>query len=185
MRKLQEDKDKIRKKIFDKKEALSQSDLQMLSDEVLMTLELTDIFQKAKIIFIYNSLPDEVQTLSLIERWQDNKDFYFPVVVGDNLVFRKYTAEVLFDQSKLGVLEPLGDNFTEYKKVDLIIIPGVSFDRKKNRLGRGKGYYDRFLKTQSAPKVGICFDFQLLDDIPVGGDDIKMDYIVSENDFIW
>jgi 5-formyltetrahydrofolate cyclo-ligase len=64
-------------------------------------------------------------------------------------------------------------------------VPGIAFDRKMNRLGRGKGYYDRFLSKISAPKIGICFDFQLLDKIPAESTDIKMDYIVSENELIW
>ena len=82
-------------------------------------------------------------------------------------------------------MEPVGENFMNYNKVDLIIIPGVAFDRKKNRMGRGKGYYDRFLSKMKAPKMGICFEFQLFDDIPNDENDVKMDYIVSENELIW
>lgn len=106
-------------------------------------------------------------------------------MVKDDIVFRKYVQDTTLKQSSYGIMEPLGDNFTDYKKVDLIIVPGVAFDRKMGRLGRGRGYYDRFLSLVSAPKMGICFEFQLLDTIPVDTNDIKMDYIVSENEFIW
>ena len=146
---------------------------------------MTDVFQKAKIIFIYNSLKDEVHTKSLIDKWKTEKTFYFPVIDNNNLQFRKYTSDGNMNKSSLGIYEPEGDNFTDYKKVDLIIVPGVAFDRKMNRLGRGKGYYDRFLPKLSAPKAGICFDFQLRDQIPSETNDIKMDYIISENEIIW
>ncbi|MCF0205812.1 MAG: 5-formyltetrahydrofolate cyclo-ligase, partial [Bacteroidales bacterium] len=63
---------------------------------------------------------------------------------------------------------------------DLIIVPGVAFDRNGNRLGRGRGYYDRFLcKYPKVEKIGICFDFQLLEEIPTEPTDIRMDKVVS------
>jgi len=59
------------------------------------------------------------------------------------------------------------------------IIPGIAFDGHKNRLGRGKGYYDRFFSENKSLKIGVCFDFQLLETIPVSLHDVKMDKIVS------
>lgn len=61
----------------------------------------------------------------------------------------------------------------------------MAFDRKMNRMGRGKAYYDRFLPKVKVPKLGICFEFQLFDEIPADRNDVKMDYIVSENELIW
>ncbi len=181
----QQAKSKLRKEISLLKNKYTPEELSTHSEEVLSVLEITGVFQAAKTVFIYNSLSDEVQTSNFIRKWQHEKDFYLPVVVGDDLVFRKSTPSTVFQQSSLGVQEPLGEEFTDYRKVDLIIVPGVAFDRTKNRMGRGKGYYDRFLRNLSAPKVGICFEFQLLDRIPVDANDMKMDYIVSENDLIW
>lgn len=178
-------KEKLRKEISLLKKQYSADDLYNRSEEVLSVLEITGAFQQAKTIFIYNSMGDEVQTLDFINRWSAEKNFYLPVVVKDDIVFRKYVQDTTLKQSSYGIMEPLGDNFTDYKKVDLIIVPGVAFDRKMGRLGRGRGYYDRFLSLVSAPKMGICFEFQLLDAIPVDTNDIKMDYIVSENEFIW
>ncbi|MFT4222335.1 5-formyltetrahydrofolate cyclo-ligase [Dysgonomonas sp.] len=179
------EKNKIRKEIASLKKKYSPDELQSFSDEVLSTLEITGAFQDARTIFIYNSLSDEVQTIDFIKKWKDKKNFYLPVVVKDDIVFRAYNSSTEFRQSSFNILEPIGTDFTDFKKIDLIIIPGVAFDRKMNRLGRGKGYYDRFLNKVSAPKIGICFDFQLLDKIPAESTDIKMDYIVSENELIW
>ncbi|HQG08910.1 MAG TPA: 5-formyltetrahydrofolate cyclo-ligase, partial [Dysgonamonadaceae bacterium] len=74
--------------------------------------------------------------------------------------------------------------FVDFDSIDLIIVPGVAFDRKLNRLGRGKGYYDRLLSQLKSPKIGICFDFQLLESIPVEDWDIKMDMIVAQNEIV-
>lgn len=185
MKNIGTEKNKIRKEIASLKKKYSPNELQNFSDEVLSILEITGAFQDAKTIFIYNSLSDEVQTLNFIEKWKGEKNFYLPVVVEDDIVFRAYNPSTEFRKSSFNILEPIGADFTDYKKIDLIIIPGVAFDRKMNRLGRGKGYYDRFLSKTSATKIGICFDFQLLDTIPAESSDIKMDYIVSENELIW
>ena len=185
MHNIKQAKDQLRKKVSSIKKEYTESQLYNLSLEVLSVLEITGVFQEAKTIFIYNNLVDEVQTLDFIHKWSETKDFYLPVIEGDDIVFRQYKPSVKFNQSSLGIMEPIGEDFTNYNKVDLIIIPGVAFDRKKNRMGRGKGYYDRFLSKLKAPKMGICFEFQLFDNIPSDNNDIKMDYIVSENELIW
>lgn len=181
----QKNKENLRQEITLKKKQFTPEQLEFLSQEVMMTLEITGVFVDAKNILIYYNLPDEVATIDFIEKWSKEKTFFLPVVKGDDLVFRKYVSGISFQSSKLGVDEPIGDDLVDYKKIDLVVVPGVAFDRAKNRIGRGKGYYDRFLKKISAPKIGICFDFQLLDKIPVSDNDVKMDYIVSENDLIW
>lgn len=81
-----------------------------------------------------------------------------------------------------GIMEPEGPAFTAYDDIDLIITPGVAFDVNHNRLGRGKGYYDRFLQQMRqthAYKIGVCFPHQLVDSIPVTAYDIPMDEVVS------
>ena len=76
------------------------------------------------------------------------------------------------------ILEPQNEEYTgDY---DLIVVPGVAFDRNGNRIGRGKGYYDRFLcKHLDVKRIGICFDFQLVDEVPTEDNDIRMDEVVS------
>ncbi|MDR1882842.1 MAG: 5-formyltetrahydrofolate cyclo-ligase [Prevotella sp.] len=185
MSNIRQAKDKLRKEISSLKKKYTPDELHKRSLDVLSVLELTGIFQESKTIFIYNNLNDEVQTSGFIRKWNSEKDFYLPAIANDEMTFRKYAPDTCFRQSDLGIMEPVGDDFTDYEKTDLIIIPGVAFDRKMNRLGRGKGYYDRFLPKLKAPRLGICFEFQLFDEIPSDKNDIKTDYIVSENEFIW
>ena len=80
-----------------------------------------------------------------------------------------------------GIDEPIGNVYDNPEKIDLIVVPGVAFDKKNNRLGRGKAYYDKLLKTANTFKVGICFDFQLIDSVPVDKYDIKMDLVISDS----
>ena len=79
-------------------------------------------------------------------------------------------------------MEPQGKDFTELEKIDLAIIPGMAFDKEGNRLGRGKGYYDRLLQQLrdcTIYKIGICFDFQFLDHIPTEPHDIPVDEVIT------
>ena len=69
--------------------------------------------------------------------------------------------------------------FTDLNKIDVILVPGVAFDRTLNRLGRGKGFYDKILSQTKACKIGICFDFQLLDRIPTEVHDVRMTQVIS------
>lgn len=182
----QQKKNQIREKIALEKQEYSKEELLSKSNEVFSVVELTEVFYEAKKVFIYYAMSGEVSTIEFINKWKNEKEFYLPVVKGDDLSFRKYSSDADLVKSAFGVLEPKGDDFNDFRKVDLIIIPGVAFDRNKNRIGYGKGYYDRFLsKVNSIPKMGICFDFQLLDSIPHESNDIVMDYVISENDLIW
>lgn len=182
---MNQDKEKLRRYIAQQKNTYTTEDLLHKSEEIFAVLEITGQFRDAQHIFIYNAMAGEVATSGFIEKWRHEKKFYQPVVVRNDLVFRRIDQNTQYTQSKIGVKEPLGENFTEIKKVDLIIVPGLAFDRTGNRLGRGKGYYDRFLATTKALKVGVCFDFQLIESLPHNNSDVKMDMIVSENDLIW
>ena len=76
-------------------------------------------------------------------------------------------------------MEPVGRRFLNYDEIDVAVIPGLAFDRKGGRLGRGKGYYDRLLsKLPDCRKLGMCFDFQMVDAVPAEAHDIKMDDII-------
>lgn len=150
------------------------------SAEILAALEAHPAFRAAGTVLLYHSLPDEVDTHGFIARWMDRKRLLLPVVHGDGVLLRQCSNATALAMGRYGIAEPQGQDFTDYAAIGLAVVPGVAFDRQGNRLGRGKGYYDRLLPyLPTAYKIGICFPYQLVNDIPTDAHDIRMDEIIT------
>lgn len=131
---------------------------------------------------LYSALPDEVPTQSLIDGLvAQGKTVLLPRVVSDtDMELRHYTGPHDLQTGAFGILEPTGQLFTDYATIDVAIIPGMAFDAAGHRLGRGKGYYDRFLsRIPHAYKIGLCFSWQMVDSVPSDQHDVVMDAVVS------
>ena len=97
---------------------------------------------------------------------------------GNDIIPVEYGKDTDFAVGDFNILEPQNEPYTG--NFDLIVVHGVAFDRQGNRLGRGKGYYDRFLcQHLKVKRIGICFDFQLVDSIPTEPFDIRMDEVIT------
>lgn len=154
-----------------------------ISANILKRLEDLPEFQRAHTVLIYHSLEDEVYTHEFIQKWSRNKRILLPVVKGYDLELRIYNGQEKMSIGSYGIKEPTGEIFNAYSEIDLAVIPGVAFDMEGNRLGRGKGYYDRFLPyIPSALKVAICFPFQIVEKVPVESFDVRMDIIITANE---
>lgn len=150
------------------------------SANILAALEAHPAFRAANTILLYYSLQDEVDTHEFVQKWSREKQILLPVVVGNDLEIRIYTSPDDLATGTYGIEEPTGELFTDYATIDFIAVPGVAFDRNGNRLGRGKGYYDRLLpRIPQAYKVGICFTFQIVEEVPAEPFDIRMDEIIT------
>lgn len=181
---IDEEKKLLRKKIRELKKQLSTTERLEKSKIIWNKLEQLPAFQKATTVMMYWSMDDEVDTHDFVVRWAEKKRIILPSVDGDVMVLKEFTGlENLKTGERFGILEPSGKPFDTPEEIQVIIIPGVAFDKKNQRLGRGKAYYDKMLKNTNAFKVGICFDFQLLESIPVDKFDVKMDNIISDTDF--
>lgn len=135
----------------------------------------------AHTVLLYSALPDEVPTQPLLSRLAtEGKTVLLPRVVNDtDMELRRYTSLQDLEQGAFGIMEPTGELFTDYHDIDVAVIPGMAFDREGHRLGRGKGYYDRFLtQLPHTYKIGICFPFQLVDHVPADVHDILMDEVI-------
>jgi 5-formyltetrahydrofolate cyclo-ligase len=176
------DKKEVRRAIRDLKRAVPFEEKLRRSEAIMHKVELLPQFEQAKTVLLYWSMDDEVQTHSFVERWYREKTLLLPCVDGNDLRLRQYTGpECMVAGEQFGIGEPMGEEFTRLDEVEMIIVPGVAFDRHNNRMGRGRGFYDRLLSsTPSALKVGVAFDFQMLDEIPVEPFDIPMDKVVTE-----
>ncbi|MBQ0043720.1 MAG: 5-formyltetrahydrofolate cyclo-ligase [Bacteroidales bacterium] len=144
------------------------------------TVEGLDEFESARTILLYCALPDEVATAEFIARWNGRKRIAVPLVVGDNLVLKEYDP-ALMKPGYAGIMEPMEEARTvDPSEIELAFIPGVGFDRSGNRLGRGKGFYDRLLPSLNCPLIGVCRDFQIVEDgIPADPWDRKVDKVVT------
>lgn len=174
-------KRQLRTLIAKKKKQQSDKLLQEWSALLLKQLEKHPRFTEARTVLLYYSLPDEVQTHDFVERWSKKKRIVLPTVKGDELELHYYTDKQDLRKGSYGIEEPTGEVLTNLQKIDLAIVPGVSFDRKGNRLGRGKGYYDRLLPKLSSYNIGICFHFQICMEIPTDPFDCPMNEVWTEN----
>lgn len=131
-------------------------------------------------ILLYHSLPDEIDTHTLIPTLLSiGKTVLLPTIVDDDLELHQYIDEIALSQSStFGIQESTGPLFTDYSKIDLAIIPGMAFTPTGNRLGRGKGYYDRLLPHLQCPLIGLAFPFQIVDYIPCEEHDISMTEVI-------
>lgn len=174
------DKKELRKQIAQEKRKYSASQKTEWSSSLFQKLEDHPLFLQAKTILLYHSLPDEVQTHTFIERWHPYKRIILPLVKGEELEFRYYEGKDSLQTGSFGIEEPTGRQIENWDEIELSIIPGVAFDRTGNRLGRGKGYYDRALSRLHSYNIGVCFHFQLCPHIPTEPTDRPMHEVWTE-----
>ena len=177
---MKEQKKLLRKLIAQEKKRQSASLLTTHSIALLEQIEKHPRFISATTVLLYHSLPDEVQTHAFVEKWHKHKKVLLPVVVGDLLELRHYTGKSCLQEGAFHIEEPTGDPYTDYPEIEFAIIPGISFDKKGNRLGRGKGYYDKLLPLLKSYNIGICYQFQALEEIPAEDFDQPMNEVWTE-----
>lgn len=141
-------------------------------------------FAHARTLLLYSALPDEVSTQALIDELAaQGKTVLLPRVISDtDMELRRYSGPADLQQGSFGIWEPTGELFTDYDTIDVAVIPGMAFDNEGHRLGRGKGYYDRFLAKLSPTtyKIGLCFSWQRVDHVPTDAHDIPMDEVIEQ-----
>ena len=143
---------------------------------------LLEKLQPYKVIILYSALPDEVPTQTLMaELVAQGKTVLLPRVINEkDMELRCYTAPQDLQKGAYGILEPTGERYTDYEAIDVAIVPGMAFDAEGHRLGRGKGYYDRFLsRVPYLYKIGLCFSWQLVDHVPCDEHDVVMDEVIQ------
>lgn len=141
----------------------------------------TRAFKKAKKVMFYISLVGEVDTKEMIKEAHNlGKIILVPVCCNRNIIACMLDTKAKLKKGPYGVWEPVSKKPVSLKNLGLVVVPGLAFDKRGNRLGRGKGYYDRFLKTipQNVPSVGLAFDFQVLPFVPATTTDVPVDKVI-------
>jgi len=140
--------------------------------------------ENATTVVAFSSFGSEVDTRPIIERLErDGRRVALPRVEGRIIVAVAYRSGDVVKPSSFGALEPAGGEKVAPEEVDVVIVPGLAFDRSGHRVGYGRGFYDRFLGAlpPDALTVGICFSVQLVDEVPHGRGDRPVDLVVTEH----
>ena len=193
------EKDKLRKQIKEKLKIQNQNeiDCKIKSKKALENIKKTDVFKRSKSVLAFVSCGTEIFTQELLNTiFNDDKILYIPRTENDEMEFYKLDSRENFShQIEVGeygiqvpkkTLEKLDIN--NLPEDTLIVLPGLAFDEKGNRLGKGKGFYDRFLEKvfEKTPReklialVGFCYDFQIVESVFTEKNDIPVDFVISD-----
>jgi 5-formyltetrahydrofolate cyclo-ligase len=172
-------KHEIRKTIRAQKKELGKDKLLAMSLPITELIESNKQYQDAPIVMLYHPLWDEVDVRPLFDRaLASGKRVILPTVKGDDIIPVEITSDTQWVVGDFDILEPVAEPYQG--NIDLIVIPGVAFDLSLNRLGRGKGYYDRFLAHHpNAYRLGVCFKFQMVDEVPTEPFDLPMHELIT------
>lgn len=137
-------------------------------------------YKESKLVLIYVSLKDEVDTFKLIEHSLEiGKKVAVPKCIGNNIEFYYIKNLEELEKGKFNILEPKTNKKVIDFNASICIIPGIAFDKEKSRIGYGKGFYDRFLKDYCGIKIGLAYSECICEKIDNDINDVKMDKIVN------
>ena len=178
------DKPTIRKKMLSLRSKMSRKEVETKSAEIAEKLFHSPVFKKSRRVMFYAAFKNEVETCLMIEKaLRAKKEVFMPRVEGGEIVAVKISCCGELSHGSFGIKEPRGTAKPLHApelKFDAIIIPGIAFDSECNRLGFGKGYYDRFLARAAGLKIGLAYGFQITEKLPVSKNDIKTDMVITE-----
>ena len=185
---LQIKKDEIRKQILEKRSNLSLEEVDKKSE--LIIENLTPYLKNAQNIMIFTDMKNEVRITKLIELYPEKNFFISKIVNSKNreMKINKYNENELV-LHKFGYYESSSDDFYDEKILDIVVVPALAFDSSKNRIGFGGGYYDTFLnkvrgKNKNTLFIGVCYDFQMIEEVPIEGHDITLDLVINESEIL-
>lgn len=184
-----ETKNDLRKKILNIRNSMNKQDVIKKSGIIIEKLANLEVYKNSKVVFVYMDFKNEVVTSALIKQMlSEKKRVVIPYTDTTNTVIIPSELKSMKDDlvlSSFGYYQPRLDKivYVEPEEFDLVVVPGVVFDKNLNRIGFGKGYYDRILNRlrADAQTVAVAYEFQVLDEVPHEQHDIKMYKIITEN----
>ena len=176
-----ESKEDIRKRLLNIRRYLSREEVLEMSRNIKERLFALSEYKSCKVVMFYIAHDNEVETREMIIESLHSKKVLIPCTSLERNMIYPVEIENLDDLERgaFGILEPRNKKI--YRgDIDVIIVPGIAFDPRGYRIGYGKGFYDRFLIGTNALKIGIAYDFQIVNRIPEDENDVPVDMIVSE-----
>ena len=182
-----EEKKEIRKRIFKARKEHDDAWIQEKSHVITETLTKLPEYRNAERIMAYADYNHEVITRYMIEQaWKDGKEVAVPKVFGKDMIFYKLTDFSQLESGYFGIPEPREDGETVSWEDAMMIMPGVAFDEKCDRVGYGGGFYDVWLKRHGShvTACGLAYDFQLRNEIPFERHDRMMNIVITPDEVI-
>ncbi len=179
-------KEQIRKVVLSKRNALSHQEIKEKSKSIAEKLFAQPEFTEARTVCLYISFGSEVKTEAIIEECAlRSKKIVIPSMVGmsGELVAAEFLGFEKLRKTFFGIMEPYPVQQVSLDNIDLVVAPGVAFDKDHNRVGFGKGYYDRFLAKllPGIPKIALAFDLQIVEPFKAEETDVRMTKIITES----
>lgn len=167
-----------------KRRIMTPEEVKEASHEIVARIEETQHFQNAEVVMLYYPILNEVDLRSLVTRYDGEKTFLLPATLPRHeMEVRVVHKDTKLVKGRYGVPEPPTEAYKG--KIDLILVPGVAFDKNLYRLGRGGGYYDHFLRRyRHVFKIGVCYRTQLHDHVPHDRHDMRMDHVACPDTVI-
>ncbi len=180
--------EEVRKEFLVKRNNLALEDIYNKSRIISKKLFSLQEFIRAGTVMFYVSFQKEVRTGEMIVETLKDKRVVVPAVKGDGLaVFEITDYDGSLKKGSFGIPEPEEGNCkpVERQVIDLIVVPGLVFDKRGGRVGFGRGYYDRFLhglggNDGAAHVVGLAFEMQVVEELKLDKNDVKMDRVITE-----
>lgn len=176
-----EDKLEIRREVRRRIKGLTDTEKLSAADKIFSHIEQTEIYSQARCIALYAAMADEVPTAKTLDRWRTRgKRVVVPRVEGDVMRFYDYSP-LQMHSGAYGIDEPTGDVECPPSEIELIIVPARAFTPSGARLGRGGGFYDKYMSLRGfkAHKTGVAFACQIFDNLPTSPHDIFVDEVVA------
>lgn len=188
------EKKALRKEILTKRKNIDTAEKEEMDKKILDRFFESKYYKEAKKIFIYISYDSEIDTIKIIDKaFKDGKKIYVPRTEFESRLMDavEITSFDNLIKSSYGILEPsINTPYINPNELDLIVVPGVAFDKKGGRMGYGAGFYDRYFKKinknniEKITKLALAYDFQVLEEVPMSAQDVPVDYIITEKEFI-
>lgn len=174
------DKHELRSHIRSLKRQMTESEIEEKSEKLRLLFTATDAYRSAKALYGYMSYNQEVRTLPLLEQaLRDGKRVAVPKCYGADMRFIWVDDLTKMEKSSCGIPEPIADGPIADDETALVLMPGMAFDRQGRRIGYGGGYYDKFLAAEPEhPTVALCFDFQVVEQLPTEEFDIPVGLVL-------
>lgn len=189
------DKKILRKEILKERDNINTVEREQMDKKILKRFFESNYYAEARNIFIYISYGSEINTRKIINKaLKENKKIYVPRTEFKNRLMDAVEIKSLdnLTENSYGILEPLKkEPYIEPGELDLIVVPGVAFDRNGGRMGYGAGFYDRYFKKintdniKKITKLALAYDFQVIERVPMNEQDIPVNYIITEKEFIY